>query len=37
MDWSSRHSVIGRVVEVHLGAEGSRALVYGDGRYKSVE
>ena len=37
MDWSSHHIVIGRVVDVHLGPEGSRALVYGDGQYKSVE
>ncbi len=36
MDWSSHHVVIGQVGEVHLGAPGSRALVYGDGQYKSV-
>ncbi len=37
MDWSSHHIVIGRVGDVHLGPEGSKALVYGDGQYKSVE
>ena len=37
MDWSSHHIVIGRVVDVHMGPDGSKALVYGDGRYKSVE
>jgi flavin reductase (DIM6/NTAB) family NADH-FMN oxidoreductase RutF len=37
MDWGSHHIVIGQVAEVHLGPPGSRALVYGDGQYKSVE
>ena len=37
MDWGSHHIVIGQVGDVHLGPPGSRALVYGDGQYKSVE
>jgi flavin reductase (DIM6/NTAB) family NADH-FMN oxidoreductase RutF len=37
MDWATHHVVIGRVTDVHFGHAGAKPLVYGDGRYGTVE
>ena len=37
MDWATHHVVVGRVTDVHFGHAGAKPLVYGDGRYGTVE
>jgi flavin reductase len=37
MEWATHLVVVGRVTDVHFGQAGTKPLVYGDGRYGTVE